>query len=138
MVVQESLAQIEAILKAESKRRQEANQITEEYILNYLESLEQNLNQRVQGQFQTLENRIATADAVLRKVEQQFDTQDREVTQIIEDKTVEAEKQLADSDLLMRNVKGAFQVQHDNIGKSEDKIIREIQLLLLNDKTQWQ
>ena len=71
-------------------------------------------------------------------MEQQFDTQDREVTQIIEDKTVEAEKQLADSDLLMRNVKGAFQVQHDNIGKSEDKIIREIQLLLLNDKTQWQ
>ena len=38
----------------------------------------------------------------------------------------------------MRNVKGAFQVQHDSIGKSEDKIVREIQLLLLNDKTQWQ
>ena len=135
MVVQESLAQIEAILKAESKRRQEANQITEEYILNYLDSLEQNLNQRVQGQFKDLENRIATADSVLRKVEAQFDTQDREVTQMIEDKTAEAEKQLADSDLLMRNVKGAFQVQHDNIGKSEDKIVREIQLLLLNDKT---
>lgn len=45
---------------------------------------------------------------------------------MIEDKTAEAEKQLADSDLLMRNVKGAFQVQHDNIGKSEDKIVREI------------
>ena len=71
-------------------------------------------------------------------MEQQFDAQDREVNQMIDDKTSEAERQLKDSDLLMRNVKGAFQVQHDGIGKSEDKIIREIQLLLLNDKTQWQ
>ena len=78
-VVQESLAQIEAILKAESKRRQEANQITEEYILNYLDSLEQNLNQRVSGQFQNLEKRITMVDTVLHKVEQQFDAQDREV-----------------------------------------------------------
>lgn len=48
-LVTESLNQIEAILKAESKRRMEANKLTEDYILEYLEKLEQNLNSRVLG-----------------------------------------------------------------------------------------
>ena len=39
-LVQESLGQIEAILKAESKRRLEANKLTEDYILEYLDKLE--------------------------------------------------------------------------------------------------
>ena len=43
-IVSESLNQIEAILKAESKRRLEANKLTEEYILEYLEKLENSLN----------------------------------------------------------------------------------------------
>ena len=77
-------------------------------------------------------------DSVLTKVEQQFDQQDQQVSSMISQKKEKADSQLKDADLLLRNVKGAFQVQQDNIGKSEDKIIREIQLLLLNDKTQWQ
>ena len=43
-----------------------------------------------------------------------------------------------DTDLLLKNVKGAFQMQQDSIGKREKKLVREIQMLLLNDKTQWQ
>ena len=39
-IVQESLSQIDAILKAESKRRVEANAIQSEYINNYLDTLE--------------------------------------------------------------------------------------------------
>ena len=77
-------------------------------------------------------------DNVLTKVEQQFDQQDEQVSAMISEKKAKADSQLKDAGLLLRNVKGAFQVQQDNIGKSEDKIIREIQLLLLNDKTQWQ
>lgn len=50
-LVQESLGQIEAILKAESKRRLEANKLTDEYIMEYLEKLETNLNSRVVIQF---------------------------------------------------------------------------------------
>lgn len=45
---------------------------------------------------------------------------------MIEEKTEKAETQLKDADLLMRNVKGSFQIQQDSIGKSEDKIVREI------------
>ena len=29
-------------------------------------------------------------------------------------------------------------MQQDSIGRREDKLVREIQLLLLNDRTQWQ
>ena len=50
-IVQENLNQIEAILKAESKRRIEANKLTEDYILEYLDKLENSLNTRVVGQF---------------------------------------------------------------------------------------
>jgi hypothetical protein len=57
---------------------------------------------------------------------------------MIESKTNETEQQLMDTDLLLKNVKGAFQMQQDSIGKREKKLVREIQMLLLNDKTQWQ
>uniref|UniRef100_A0A7S3MKY7 Uncharacterized protein n=1 Tax=Favella ehrenbergii TaxID=182087 RepID=A0A7S3MKY7_9SPIT len=57
---------------------------------------------------------------------------------MITKRSSETETQLQDTELLLRNVKGAFQMQQDEIGKREDKIVREIQLLLLNDRTQWQ
>ena len=57
---------------------------------------------------------------------------------MINEKTQQSNLQLQDTDLLLRNVKGVFQMQQDSIGKREDKLVREIQLLLLNDSTQWQ
>ena len=75
--------QIEAILTAESKRRQQANSIQREYIETYLDKLEQTLNNTVHSQFQTLERRINMVDSVLTKVEQQFDQQDQQVSSMI-------------------------------------------------------
>jgi hypothetical protein len=43
----EGLSQIEAILKAESKRRFEANQISNDYINSYMDKLDSSLQQRV-------------------------------------------------------------------------------------------
>ena len=68
-VVTENLNQIEAILKAESKRRIEANKLNEEYILDYLEKMEQELNNRVSKQFQAMEKRIMGVDNTLSKIE---------------------------------------------------------------------
>lgn len=58
MIVTENLNQIEAILKAESKRRIEANKLSEDYIMDYLEKMETELNSRVVKQFHNLEKRI--------------------------------------------------------------------------------
>ena len=90
-LVHESLQKIENILKAESKRRLEANQITEDYIITYLESLEQNLDKRVNGQFQELDERIRSLDSSLTKIETQFETQDNKVTNLIIKKAEESE-----------------------------------------------
>ena len=78
-LIAESLNSIEAILKAESKRRMEANHITEDYIKNYLDGLEKNLTQRVTSQFQALEKRIQSVDQTLSNIENQFGLQEREI-----------------------------------------------------------
>ena len=39
-----------------------------------------------------------------------------------------------DASLLLRNVKGSFKVQKEEIDKTETKLIKEIQMLLVNDK----
>lgn len=69
MIVTENLNQIEAILKAESKRRIEANKLSEDYIMDYLEKMESELNSRVVKQFHNMEKRIQTVDNTLTKIE---------------------------------------------------------------------
>lgn len=54
---------------------------------------------------------------------------------MITNRAEQTQRQLQDTELLLRNVKGSFQMQQDEVGKREDKIVREIQLLLLNDRT---
>ena len=102
--VNDSLQKIENILKAESKRRMEANQLTEDYILNYLDTLEQNLYKRVSGQFQEMDDRIRTLDSALTKIEVQFEQQDNRVTNLIEQKTEKSKTTLKDAEMLLFNV----------------------------------
>ena len=102
--VNNSLQKIENILKAESKRRMEANQLTEDYILNYLDTLEQNLYKRVSGQFQEMDDRIRTLDSALTKIEVQFEQQDNRVTNLIEQKTEKSKTTLKDAEMLLFNV----------------------------------
>ena len=68
-MITNNLNQIEAILKAESKRRFEANKLTEEYILDYLEKLESRLNENVLKRFLDMEGKIASVDRTLTKIE---------------------------------------------------------------------
>ena len=103
-LVHDSLQKIENILKAESKRRLEANQITEDYIVSYLDSLEQNLTKRVSGQFQELDERIKTLDTSLTKIETQFEQQDNKVTNLIMKKAEQSETYLKDAEMLLYNV----------------------------------
>ena len=82
--------QIEAILRAESKRRFEANKLTEEYILDYLEKLERRMNENVIKRFLDMESKIDAVDKTLTKIENQFDLQDREVTRMIDERSTQA------------------------------------------------
>ena len=72
--VAESLRQIENIMKAESKRRVESNQIMDEYITNYLDQLQQSLNDRAKTQFSQLKQRIDSIDKSITKIETELET----------------------------------------------------------------
>ena len=69
----EGIKQIEAILKAEQKRREESNKITEEYIGSYLDKLSHTLTVKVSNQFQQMEQRLLQVDENLSRVEHEFD-----------------------------------------------------------------
>lgn len=69
----QGLGQIEAILCAEQKRRVESNNITQEYIHQFLDKLELSLQQRVTGQFSQIDTRIKQVNETLSRVESRFD-----------------------------------------------------------------
>ena len=54
--------------------------MTEDYILEYLDKLEQSLNNQVSKSFKTMEQRIQTVDNTLTKIENQFELQDEQVS----------------------------------------------------------
>ena len=47
LLIVEGIKQIEAILKAEQKRREESNNMTQDYIQQYLDKLESTLQQKI-------------------------------------------------------------------------------------------
>ena len=124
--MQESLSQIEAVLNAESKRRTEANQITQEHITHYLQELENTLTNRVQDNFKILESRIQTANKKLTKVEQQIEQRDKEITAFITKSKEDVQSDLTDSALLLKNVKGSYKVTHDQLEKKENELVNQI------------
>ena len=41
---------------------------------------------------------------------------------------------MVEASLLLRNVKGSFKVQKEQIDQTEQKLVKEVQMLLVNDK----
>lgn len=113
--IAQGLSQIEAIVKAESKRRIESNQVTQDYIHSYLDKLEQSIQQRVHAQFEQIEKRIQEVNSVLTRVEERFDEQELQVATLIDTKMQEADAKIRDADVLLRNVRGSFKSQNEKV-----------------------
>jgi len=69
----DKLNSIENILKAEQKRRSESNTIMHDYILDYLDQLQQSLTNRVGTQYQALKHSIDNIDQMMTKMENEID-----------------------------------------------------------------
>ena len=136
--VQEQLKNIENILKAEQKRRVESNEIMNEYIVNYLDQLQQNLGDRVSAQFQQLERSIDGIDLMMTKVESELDFQEANIREVIDGKRRQADREIVAAEHLLKNVKGAFRVQKEKLDNDQERIIKEIQSILKNDDLQWE
>ena len=60
--VNTDLEEIEQVIDAEKKRREESNQIMKEFIVEYLQDLESSIANKVDGQFNELKNRVDKID----------------------------------------------------------------------------
>jgi len=131
------LSSIEDILKAEQKRRAESNTIMHDYILDFLDELQQTLSSRVGTQYQALKHSIDNIDHMMTKMENEIDFQEQNIKAIIAERKKQADKEIQSAEHLLKNVKGSFRVQKEKLDVDQEKIIKEIQSILKNDELQW-
>ena len=131
------LSSIEDILKAEQKRRAESNTIMHDYILDFLDELQQTLSSRVGTQYQALKHSIDNIDHMMTKMENEIDFQEQNIKAIIAEWKKQADKEIQSAEHLLKNVKGSFRVQKEKLDVDQEKIIKEIQSILKNDELQW-
>lgn len=68
--VYEGLKNIENIMAAEEKRRKLSNNIMNDFIDDYLKTLDQSITNHVEDEFQTLKHRVQKIDEGLYSLEQ--------------------------------------------------------------------
>ena len=56
------------------------------------------------------------------------------VNQLLDEKVADSDKKIKEADILLRNVRGSFTHQNSKVAQQEQELVREVQLLLANDK----
>jgi hypothetical protein len=132
------LKSIENILKAEQKRRVDSNAIMQDYLVNYLDQLQQALGDRVSTQYNSLKHSIDHIDQVITKMENEILIQEANIKAVIADRKRQADREVQAAEHLLKNVKGSFRVQKEKLDVDQEKIVKEIQSILKNDELQWE
>jgi hypothetical protein len=132
------LKSIENILKAEQKRRVDSNAIMQDYLVNYLDQLQQALGDRVSTQYNSLKHSIDHIDQVITKMENEILIQEASIKAVIADRKRQADREVQAAEHLLKNVKGSFRVQKEKLDVDQEKIVKEIQSILKNDELQWE
>ena len=105
--IQEALGSIENIMVAEKKRRLENNKIMNEFIEEYLKTLQESITNKVDQDFQTMKRRVEQVDLNLKNLEDQVDRQIDDVNQCIENKQGEIERDISQAQTLIHSIKRA-------------------------------
>lgn len=85
---------IENILKAEQKRRVDSNAIMQDYLVNYLDQLQQALGDRVSTQYNSLKHSIDHIDQVITKMENEILIQEANIKAVIADRKRQADREV--------------------------------------------
>lgn len=85
---------IENILKAEQKRRVDSNAIMQDYLVNYLDQLQQALGDRVSTQYNSLKHSIDHIDQVITKMENEILIQEASIKAVIADRKRQADREV--------------------------------------------
>jgi hypothetical protein len=88
------LKSIENILKAEQKRRVDSNAIMQDYLVNYLDQLQQALGDRVSTQYNSLKHSIDHIDQVITKMENEILIQEANIKAVIADRKRQADREV--------------------------------------------
>lgn len=54
------------------------------------------------------------------------------------EKKRQGEREVLAAEHLLKNVKGAFRVQKEELDKEQERMVKEIQAILKNDELQWE
>ena len=125
-------------MKAEQKRRVDSNAIMQDYLVNYLDQLQQALGDRVSTQYNSLKHSIDHIDQVITKMENEILIQEANIKAVIADRKRQADREVQAAEHLLKNVKGSFRVQKEKLDVDQEKIVKEIQSILKNDELQWE
>ena len=74
---------------------------------------------------------------MLGKMERELDFQEMNIRAVVQDRRKQGEREVVAAEHLLKNVKGAFRVQKEQLDKDQDRIVKEIQAYLKNDELQW-
>ena len=102
---------IEAIMMAETKRREESNKAMHEIIENTLSVLQEKITEKVDGHFTSLQDRMESIDSKLQNIETEVDLQIAEMNSTITTKGIQLEQEVNQAKKLMLNIQSSKQVQ---------------------------
>jgi len=60
------------------------------------------------------------------------------VKHTISERKRQGEREIQAAEHLLKNVKGSFRVQKQNMDNEQERMIKEIQAILKNDELQWE
>ena len=89
-------------------------------------------------QFYSLKSNVDRLDKHLTQVEGELTDQETLVKHTISERKKQAEREIQAAEHLLKNVKGAFRVQKQQLDNEQERLIKEVQAILKNDELQWE
>ena len=96
------------------------------------------MSERVNTQFHSLKSNVDRLDKHLAQVEGELTDQETLVKHTISERKKQAEREIQAAEHLLKNVKGAFRVQKQQLDNEQERLIKEVQAILKNDELQWE
>ena len=67
-----------------------------------------------------------------------MDDQEQLIKHTITERKKQGEREIQAAEHLLKNVKGSFRVQKQQMDNEQERLIKEVQAILKNDELQWE
>ena len=135
--INECLQGIENIMVAEKKRRIESNEIMSKFIEEHLQLLDEGITNKIDDDFQHLEERFAKIEKNLANIENQIELQVGDLEYTLEQTNSTLDTQISQTNSLLVNYNEQKKRNQGQLKERKEKLFREVQLLLKKDDVEW-